>query len=221
MIDSSIKLYHTLIYESISKCNLTRRVPFGILKHMDNRSTIATQALALFAARGYDAVGVQDIVLAAGVTKPTLYHYFGSKRGLIEALMQEPFGRLYTLVESAAAYQGDLPEALRRVVRVLFAFARTEPQFYRVAISTWLALPANEAHQVVVPLYGKIQKRLEQLFLDAVGSHGNMRERHVQYAATLLGIVNTYIILSLNGYAELSDHVAQQVVQQYLYGIYS
>ena len=30
--------------------------------------------------KGYDAVGVQEIVDTAGITKPTLYYYFGSKR---------------------------------------------------------------------------------------------------------------------------------------------
>ncbi len=56
---------------------------------MDNRSTLLKCALDLFAARGYDGVGVQEIVEAAGVTKPTLYHYFGSKQGLLQALLEE------------------------------------------------------------------------------------------------------------------------------------
>ena len=53
---------------------------------MDNREAILSEALHLFYVRGYDAVGVQEIVDAAGVTKPTLYYYFGSKKGLLETL---------------------------------------------------------------------------------------------------------------------------------------
>ncbi|HIZ64719.1 MAG TPA: TetR family transcriptional regulator, partial [Candidatus Blautia pullicola] len=45
---------------------------------LDNRELILNAALDLFYARGYDAVGVQEIVDRAGVTKPTLYYYFGS-----------------------------------------------------------------------------------------------------------------------------------------------
>ena len=33
---------------------------------MDNRAAILSAALALFAERGYDAVGVQEVVEAAG-----------------------------------------------------------------------------------------------------------------------------------------------------------
>ena len=43
---------------------------------MDNREKILNCALELFHARGYDAVGVQEIAETAGVTKPTLYYYF-------------------------------------------------------------------------------------------------------------------------------------------------
>ena len=35
---------------------------------MDNRATLLEQALQLFAQRGYDAIGVQEIVEQAGVT---------------------------------------------------------------------------------------------------------------------------------------------------------
>ena len=55
----------------------------------DNRTGLLHSALTLFATRGYDAVGVQEIVENAGVTKPTLYHYFGNKLGLLETLLEE------------------------------------------------------------------------------------------------------------------------------------
>jgi len=54
---------------------------------MSNRETILACALQLFSARGYDAVGVQEIVEAVGIQKPTLYHYFGSKAGLLHSLL--------------------------------------------------------------------------------------------------------------------------------------
>ena len=41
----------------------------------------------LFYSKGYDAAGVQEIVERAGVTKPTLYYYFGSKLGLLQAIL--------------------------------------------------------------------------------------------------------------------------------------
>ena len=45
----------------------------------DSRTRIVGAALALFCARGYAAVGVQDICERADVNKGTLYHFFPSK----------------------------------------------------------------------------------------------------------------------------------------------
>ena len=46
---------------------------------MENKERILECALELFYAKGYDAVGVQEIAERSGITKPTLYYYFGSK----------------------------------------------------------------------------------------------------------------------------------------------
>jgi len=61
---------------------------------MDNRQRLIDCALYLFSQRGYDAVAVREIVEAAGVTKPTLYHYFNSKRGLLEAVLKREMTHL-------------------------------------------------------------------------------------------------------------------------------
>ena len=74
---------------------------------MENREKLLSCALDLFYARGYDAVGIQEIVDAAGVTKPTMYYYFGSKKGLLEDLIQGIFN---DLMEELGILKG-LPES--------------------------------------------------------------------------------------------------------------
>jgi AcrR family transcriptional regulator len=51
-------------------------------------------AIGLFAQKGYEATSTREIVEAAGVTKPMLYYYFGSKEGLCKAAIKrfvQPF----------------------------------------------------------------------------------------------------------------------------------
>ncbi len=43
----------------------------------------------LFAQRGYDAVGTEEIVAAAGVTRGALYHHFEGKKGLFREVFEE------------------------------------------------------------------------------------------------------------------------------------
>lgn len=57
-------------------------------------------ALRLFAGKGYTATSVSEIVLAAGVTKPTLYYYYGSKEQLARKLVVEPLEALQAELQS-------------------------------------------------------------------------------------------------------------------------
>jgi AcrR family transcriptional regulator len=188
---------------------------------VNKRRLLLERALERFARHGYDATGVQEICQDAGVTKPTLYHYFGSKRGLLEALVRERCAPLMDNLISATAYQGDLPLSLTRTVEVHFAFATKEPLLYRLLLTLWFAMPDNEAFEVAADHMREIHRRVEELFMAAVVDHGNMRDRHHAYAATLLGMINTYVAMALNGYAELTTPVVHQVVHQFSYGIYS
>ncbi len=188
---------------------------------MDNRSNLLASALQLFASRGYDAVGVQEIVEAAGVTKPTLYHYFGSKQGLLDALLAEAFSELNAAVAAAAVYRRDLPLTLNRVVMAYFHFARERRVFYRMQLSMWFAPEHSAAFRAVAQLGERQQQILEDLFRQAAEDHGNMRGRQRAYAATFLGMINTYIGLGLNGYTELNDRLAYTAVHQFMHGIFS
>lgn len=61
---------------------------------------LARTALGLFARKGYTATSVNEIVIAAGVTKPTLYYYYGSKEQLARKLVVEPLEALGAAIES-------------------------------------------------------------------------------------------------------------------------
>jgi AcrR family transcriptional regulator len=188
---------------------------------MDNRSALLDSALALFAARGYDAVGVQEIVEAAGVTKPTLYHYFGNKPGLLRALLTTYYNQLNTMIQAAAAYQGDLPLTLRRVVAAYFRFANEHPTYYRMSLSLWFAPRDSEAHLAVASLNTTQFDIIEELFQQAANNHGNMKGRHKLYAASFLGTINNAIGLSLNGHLTLDDALIERITHQFEHGIYS
>jgi AcrR family transcriptional regulator len=53
------------------------------------RGALITAARHLFTERGYDAVGTEEIVRAAGVTRGALYHHFGGKRQLLDAAYEQ------------------------------------------------------------------------------------------------------------------------------------
>jgi AcrR family transcriptional regulator len=188
---------------------------------MDNRETILAKALDLFTSRGYDAVGVQEIADAAAITKPTLYHYFGSKQGLLKSLLTALFDKPLEKIRAAAEYAGDLTLTLRRVAAAYFGFAGENPIPYRLLLSLFFAPKEGGAAEAIADINKSQFSILEDLFKLAASNHGNMRGRHAIYAATYLGLINNCIALALNGCLVLDDALLQRAVHQFEHGIYS
>lgn len=191
------------------------------MENSTNRQKLLDKALTLFATRGYDAVGVQEIVEAAGVTKPSLYHYFGSKHGLLEALLAEYLDKLYSQVEQAAEYRNDLPYTIELVIKAFFDFARQYPLFYQMQLGLWFAPPASEAYLTVSRYNEKQYRLIKEVFNRAAQDHGNMKNRQEAFAVTFTGMINTYISIALKGYTELDEDLAHQAARQFMYGIFS
>lgn len=65
------------------------------------RDRLVTEATAAFGTLGYEAASLDDIVARAGVTKGSLYHHFGSKRDLFEAVYRRELARQVRLFNAA------------------------------------------------------------------------------------------------------------------------
>jgi len=188
---------------------------------MDNREILLHVALSLFSHRGYDAVGVQEVVETAGVTKPTLYYYFDSKRGLLDALIKREEGRLLTRILNASIYRGDLVYTLERIVGAYFKFVIEHPAFYRFQIAMVFAPPESDSNKAIQPFINQQMEILEEVFIQAAADHGNLHGRHKRYAAGLLGIINALVGLFLNGELGLTEEIVHQAVHQFMHGIFS
>jgi AcrR family transcriptional regulator len=92
---------------------------------LGRRRRILAAATEEFGANGYAAARVDKIAAQAGVAEGTVYHQFGSKRGLLEAV-GDRYGE--KLVE--AAFGGVPPEPspdeAEAVIRSIFAYVRDQ-----------------------------------------------------------------------------------------------
>ena len=193
---------------------------------MDTREVILNTALELFCARGYDAVGVQEIVDRAGITKPTLYYYFGSKQGLLLEILNSNSRILEEMITEAAGREGNVPEVLYHVARSYFDFAGTHRKFYLLMLSQFYSGRETEGFQAVYPLIHKYYEIIVKIFEDSAVSLGNMRGRQEQFAVSFLGTLDSQMMLLDRGKSEdeilvMSDEKTYEIVRQFLYGIYT
>lgn len=188
---------------------------------VNTKVRILEQALSLFSLRGYEAVGIQEIVKKSGVGKPTLYYYFGNKEGLLKAVLEAHFPGLIELVRSALEYRGELLFTLEQCCRRVFEYAGKNRDFYRMYLSMSCDPPESTAYKAVFPYGEKIFGLLEELFEKASADHGNMRGRQMRYALSFTGLINTYATFFLNGHLSIDDELIHGVVHQYIHGILS
>ncbi len=77
------------------------------------RAALIAAARELFAQRGYAAVGTEEIVRAARVTRGALYHHFAGKEDLFRAVFEEMEAELAQQLGEVAAGAAEPFEALR------------------------------------------------------------------------------------------------------------
>ena len=97
--------------------------------------------------KGYDATSVREICEAAGITKPTLYHFFGSKDGVLKALVQTGFQQYRAIVNEAMDSPGPFKERVKVLARSVFKSASTKPLFWRFIHSVIWAPPGTALPQ--------------------------------------------------------------------------
>ena len=101
----------------------------------------------LFAVKGYDATSVREICEAAGITKPTLYYFFGSKDGVFQALVRSGFVQYRSMVDAALATPGSFRHRVKVLARAMFESASTTPKFWRFMNSVIWAPPGTALPQ--------------------------------------------------------------------------
>lgn len=193
---------------------------------MDNREAILQSALKLFCTRGYDAAGVQEIVDQAGITKPTLYYYFGSKQGLLKEILYSNIADLEKQLLEAVEIPGDVPMVLYRVARAYFDFAGSHWQFYLFMLSQFYSGRETEGFREVYPLIQRYYRLVVKIFEDASDRLGNMRGRQEQFAVSFMGILDSHMMMLGRDTRQdeaivMSDEKTYEIVHQFLYGIYS
>ncbi len=97
---------------------------------------ILQSALSLFSEKGYDATSVREICEASGITKPTLYHFYGSKEGVYRTLVDGTLDRVREDMARAIEGDGPLRERIRRLTLTYFEAARGEPDGRDLAAPT-------------------------------------------------------------------------------------
>lgn len=113
----------------------------------DTRRRILDAARELFGETGFHHASLEDVAARAEVVRPTIYRHFGSKLGLLQALVADAEQRAGIERVFAAMALPDAAEAVRIMLSEHCRFWADEEQLFRQVVG--LAAVDPEARQVI------------------------------------------------------------------------
>jgi AcrR family transcriptional regulator len=117
------------------------------------RAALVRAGRRLFAQRGYAAVGTEEIVKRAGVTRGALYHHFSGKDDLFRAVCEEVERELTEKIATRALGGSDPLEALRLGAEMFLDAAR-DPEVQQISLLDAPAVLGWEAWREMGERYG-------------------------------------------------------------------
>lgn len=184
----------------------------------NTKELILEAACRLFSERGYDAVGVQELCEAVNVTKPTLYYYFGSKKGILKALVDLKGGKLLETLERACVDKGDFFASIMEILKAEIAFAKNNQMYFRLHCNLLRAPKNAEYFEVYEEMRDKLKKLFLDFFIASTAVFGNMRGKEQLYSTLFHNQVLALVEGVLSGEIRDNEKEIYTVTHSFIYG---
>lgn len=175
---------------------------------------ILKKALELFATSGYHATSVREICEAAGITKPTLYHFYGSKEGVYRALVDGALQEFRHTVLTEMEKPGSPVDHLKRMAKVYFEYGRERPDLARFIFSlvhdTRNRTPATDFPKFYAELLGLAGRAVEEGVARGNFCSGNSELRLLVLMGALAEALCGYVMM---GRPDLTPDLADAIVE--------
>jgi AcrR family transcriptional regulator len=161
---------------------------------------------ALLVSEGYDGFSMRRLVERCGYTAPTIYHHFGDKAGLIDALLERRFREMVEHIDRVPK-NCDAAETLRAQLAAFVDFGLENPAHYGVLMAPRPAdLPPPQTTE-------QSRDRIEET-LSMLASEGRLRVDDIEEAVqciwvSLHGLISARI--THTDYAWTPSHVAVSI----------
>lgn len=102
---------------------------------MSNKENILQCALELFGEQGYDRTPTSRIAKQAGVSEGLIFRHFGSKEGLLAAIIQQGLAHIADTMQAYATPSVDPRGAILQHIEHALTALRAQEKFWRLATS--------------------------------------------------------------------------------------
>lgn len=150
------------------------------------REQLITIGRGLFAAKGYEAVSVEEIAAAAKVSKPIVYEHFGGKEGLYAVIVDREMQKLTsTLIDALSAGDTHPRQIVERTALALLTYIEENSEGFNVLVRD---SPTTDPAGSFSSLLGDVSLRVEEILTKAFKQHKLPAKGVPYYAQMLVGM---------------------------------
>jgi AcrR family transcriptional regulator len=177
------------------------------------RERLLENGAALFAAKGFHGVGVEELGDSVGLTGPSMYRHFPTKAALLAEMLITVSTSLLEGATDVIAQNHDPKQALSLLIDRHIEFAITYPDLIRVHERDFGNLANDDARQV-----RRLQRRYVELWVDQIqlARKNETPESARTMAHGVFGMLNSTPRLrpnqSRDGFAELMHDMAWRAI---------
>ena len=121
-------------------------------KAREREHEILRAAIRVFARQGYHKSKVGEVAAEAGVAYGLVYHYFGSKEALLEAIFRRTWKQMLRVVQEIEDSETTSQEQLRSVAGLVLQAWRVDPELVGVLVREVTRSPQlqNEVDEIAL-----------------------------------------------------------------------
>lgn len=139
------------------------------------RARILAAAKKVFAKSGLGGARVDDIAERANANKRMIYHYFGSKEDLFQAVLEEAYTDIRDAEQKLELDQIPPREALEKLVRFTWEYYLKNPEFLTLVNSENLHRAKHLKKSEVIPVVSRRFVTMVKSLLDRGVADGTFR----------------------------------------------
>jgi AcrR family transcriptional regulator len=184
----------------------------------NKRDIIIAAAIQVFSQKGYHNTRMEEIALAAGIGKGTIYEYFDSKLQLFQAMLGQSLQAYYSNIKSKNMDSLSFRERIKLLLESHFQFCLANRELTQIIFRDDLF--DEELKEWSYKVYKQKERDMQQIIAEGI-ARGELRPVDIHLASmTVIGVLDSmWVPLIMENWQTEPDHVSDQLTDLILHGL--
>lgn len=206
----------------ISPCGVSpfiRRIRMNLKPAKNKRELILAAGIKIFSQKGYHHAKMEEIAIAAGIGKGTIYEYFGSKLQLFQEIMENSLQQYYESISPEEMSQLTVEARIEMITQGHLRFCQINKDLSRILF--WDSEILDE--ELRDWFYRKRKEKeavLQQIIEEGICSQ-ELREVDARLVTLVIGgiLSQIWIPITVEGWDIDANVTAKQITDLIMYGL--